>query len=73
MLTGGHAQLTYIFQLLFLPGVLRCPWSLYIKEQLNFEVDDLYNGKAIITVVRLTGYIVSQKLVEKKMPSIKWE
>ncbi|MEO5947677.1 MAG: glycoside hydrolase family 2 TIM barrel-domain containing protein [Chitinophagaceae bacterium] len=30
-------------------------------ERLNFEVDDLYKGKAIITVVRPTGYVVSQK------------
>jgi beta-glucuronidase len=33
-------------------------------ERLNFEVDDLYNGKAIITVVRPTGYVVSQKTFE---------
>ena len=33
-------------------------------ERLNFEVDDLYNGKAIITVVRPTGYVVSQKSFE---------
>jgi len=33
-------------------------------ERLNFEVDDLYNGKAIITVVRPTGYVVSQKIFE---------
>ncbi len=30
-------------------------------ERLNFEVDDLYKGKTVITVVRPTGYIVSQK------------
>jgi beta-galactosidase len=30
-------------------------------ERLNLEVDDLYNGKAVITVVRPTGYVVSQK------------
>ena len=30
-------------------------------EKINFEVDDLYNGKGIITVVRPTGYIASQK------------
>lgn len=29
--------------------------------RINFEVDDLYAGKGIITVVRPTGYIVSQK------------
>lgn len=33
-------------------------------ERLNFEVDDFYNGKAIITVVRPTGYVVSQKTFE---------
>jgi len=30
-------------------------------EKINFEVDDNYNGKGIITVVRPTGYIASQK------------
>jgi beta-glucuronidase len=30
-------------------------------QRLDFEVDDLYNGTGIITVVRPTGYIVSQK------------
>lgn len=30
-------------------------------EKKYVEVDDLYNGKGIITVVRPTGYIVSQK------------
>lgn len=30
-------------------------------ERINFEVDDLYNGKAVITVVRPTGFVVSQK------------
>lgn len=30
-------------------------------ESINFEVDDLYNGKGIVTVVRPTGYVVSQK------------
>lgn len=30
-------------------------------EKINFEVDDLYNGKGIITIVRPTGYIASQK------------
>ena len=30
-------------------------------QRINFEVDDLYNGKAIITVVRQTGFVVSQK------------
>ncbi len=30
-------------------------------QRINFEVDDLYNGKAIITVVRPTGFVVSQK------------
>jgi beta-glucuronidase len=30
-------------------------------QKVNFETDDLYNGKAIITIVRPTGYVVSQK------------
>ncbi len=30
-------------------------------EKINFEVDDLYNGKGIITIVRPNGYVVSQK------------
>jgi len=30
-------------------------------ERINFEVDDLYKGKGIITIVRPTGFIVSQK------------
>ncbi|MEO6868640.1 MAG: glycoside hydrolase family 2 TIM barrel-domain containing protein [Ginsengibacter sp.] len=30
-------------------------------QRLDFEVDDRYNGTGIITVVRPTGYIVSQK------------
>jgi len=30
-------------------------------ERINFEVDDLYNGGGIITIVRPTGYVVSQK------------
>lgn len=30
-------------------------------ERINVEVDDLYDGKAVITVVRPTGFIVSQK------------
>ena len=33
-------------------------------ERVNFEVDDKYNGKAVITVVRPTGYVVSQKIFE---------
>lgn len=33
-------------------------------EKINFEVDDLYKGKAVITVVRPTGYVVSQKVFE---------
>lgn len=33
-------------------------------ERVNFEVDDLYNGKAVITIVRPTGYVVSQKSFE---------
>lgn len=33
-------------------------------ERINFEVDDLYNGKAVITVVRPTGFMVSQKIFE---------
>ena len=31
-------------------------------QKLDFEIDDLYSGKAVITIVRPTGYIVSQKL-----------
>ncbi|HQW84334.1 MAG TPA: glycoside hydrolase family 2 TIM barrel-domain containing protein [Ferruginibacter sp.] len=31
-------------------------------ERINFEVDDIFNGKAVITVVRPTGYVVSQKI-----------
>lgn len=30
-------------------------------QRINFEVDDVNNGKVIITIVRPTGYIVSQK------------
>ena len=30
-------------------------------ERVNFEVDDLYKGKGILTVVRPNGYIASQK------------
>ena len=30
-------------------------------EKVNFEVDDLYDGKGIITIVRPTGYIATQK------------
>lgn len=30
-------------------------------QRINFEVDDVNNGKVIITVVRPTGYVVSQK------------
>lgn len=30
-------------------------------ERVNFEVDDLYQGKGIITIVRPTGYIATQK------------
>lgn len=30
-------------------------------EFINFDVDDLYAGKGIVTIVRPTGYIVSQK------------
>lgn len=30
-------------------------------EKAYVEIDDLYNGKGIVTVVRLTGYVVSQK------------
>lgn len=33
-------------------------------QRINFEVEDLYNGKAVITIVRPTGYIVSQKVFE---------
>nr|WP_294908742.1 sugar-binding domain-containing protein [uncultured Lacibacter sp.] len=31
-------------------------------HKLDFEIDDSYNGKAVITIVRPTGYIVSQKV-----------
>lgn len=30
-------------------------------ERLNFEIDDLYQGKAVITIINPLGYIVSQK------------
>lgn len=30
-------------------------------ERINFEVDDAFNGKGIITIIRPTGYVVSQK------------
>lgn len=30
-------------------------------ERINFEVDDLYNGKAIVTIVRPNGFVVTQK------------
>lgn len=30
-------------------------------ERINFEVDDLYSGGGIITIVRPTGYVVTQK------------
>ena len=30
-------------------------------ERIIFEVDDLYKGKGIVTIVRPTGYVVSQK------------
>ena len=30
-------------------------------ERINFEVDDLYNGVGIVTIVRPNGYIVTQK------------
>ncbi|MES2416700.1 MAG: glycoside hydrolase family 2 TIM barrel-domain containing protein [Bacteroidota bacterium] len=30
-------------------------------QLLDFEIDDLYNGKGIITIVRPTGFIASQK------------
>ncbi|TXJ23542.1 MAG: beta-galactosidase [Chitinophagaceae bacterium] len=33
-------------------------------ERMNFEVDNLYNGKAVITIVRPTGFVVSQKIFE---------
>ena len=33
-------------------------------ERVHFEVDDMYKGKAVITVVRPTGYVVSQKVFE---------
>ncbi len=30
-------------------------------EKVSFEVDDLYEGKGIVTIVRPTGYVTSQK------------
>lgn len=30
-------------------------------ERINFEVDDLYNGNVVVTIVRPTGYVVTQK------------
>ena len=30
----------------------------------DFEIDDLYNGKAVITIVNPLGYVVSQKSFE---------
>ncbi len=30
-------------------------------QRINFEVEDLYNGGCIITIVRPTGYVVTQK------------
>lgn len=30
-------------------------------ERVNFEVDDLYNGAGVVTIVRPTGYIATQK------------
>lgn len=30
-------------------------------ERVNLEVDDLFNGKGVVTILRPTGYIVSQK------------
>ena len=30
-------------------------------QRINFEIDDLFNGQGIITIVRPTGYIVTQK------------
>ena len=30
-------------------------------QRINFEVDDLYNGSGIITIVRPTGYVATQK------------
>ncbi len=30
-------------------------------ERVNFEVDDLYNGAAVVTIVRPTGFIATQK------------
>ncbi len=33
-------------------------------QKIDFEVDDLYNGKAVVTVVRPTGFVVSQKVFE---------
>lgn len=38
--------------------------AIHPGERINFEVDDLYNGKVVITVVRPTGYMVSQKIFE---------
>ncbi len=33
-------------------------------QRLDFEVDDMYNGKAVITVARSTGFVVTQKSFE---------
>ncbi len=30
-------------------------------QRINFEVDDLYNGKGIVTIVTPTGYVATQK------------
>jgi len=30
-------------------------------ERVNFEVDDLYNGAGVVTIVRPTGFIATQK------------
>ena len=30
-------------------------------ERINFEVEDLYNGKGIVTIIRPAGYVVTQR------------
>lgn len=31
-------------------------------QQLDFEVDDLFGGKGVVTIVRPTGHVVTQKV-----------
>ena len=35
--------------------------TIHPGERINFEVDDLYNGKVVITIMRANGYMVTQK------------